>query len=367
MKMDKSKSSSTKNGERFGFVGSVIDDHEFVIRLGEEKSGLQAYIGIHSTVLGPALGGTRFLHYQSDQEALDDALNLSRAMSYKCALAKLPFGGGKGVILAREGLSRKDLLLAYGHLVEKLRGLFKTGTDVGITDEDVRLMASQTTHMLGMTIADRRSLSTAKVAALGVFYAMKAALAFMYGSASFDGRKVAIKGVGKLGGELALLLSKAGAGLLIADVDLASCSSLKRRFPDITILPVEDIQQQEVDIYAPCALGNEFTEHSVAGLRCKAIVGGANNQLASPEVGDLIAQRGIVYAPDYVANAGGLIYVADELEPDGFNKERVLRRTEAIEGTISAILREAKDRNEPTNRVADLIAEEWMERAKYAK
>ncbi len=339
-------------------TGPAFDNHEFVIKLTDEDSGLRAYVAIHSTELGSALGGTRFLHYQREDDALEDALHLSRAMSYKCALANLPYGGGKGVIVDSEGLNKKDVLLAYGRLVEKLRGLFKTGTDVGITDEDVQLMASRTSHMLGVTVADRGDLSTSKVAALGVFYAARAALTHMYGTADFTGKRVAVKGVGKLGGELARLLKEAGAQLLIADINPDSCDALKKRWPEVEVLAVEDIHKQEVDIYAPCALGHEFTEEKASELRCKVVVGGANNQLESPRVGELIADRGILYAPDYVANAGGLIYVADELEPDGFNKDRVLRRTQMIEHTIAEIFDKADKQKRSPNKVADLIAEE---------
>lgn len=282
MKTDKPALLLKDSSEDSVLTGPAFDDHEFVIKLSDEKSGLRAYVAIHSTDLGSALGGTRFLHYQREDDALEDALHLSRAMSYKCALANLPYGGGKGVIVDSEGLNKKDVLLAYGRLVEKLRGLFKTGTDVGVTDEDVRLMASQTTHMLGVTVADRGDLSTSKVAALGVFYAIRAALAHMYGEVDFKGKKIAVKGVGKLGGELTRLLVEAGADVLIADINPDSCEELKRRWPKIGISPVEDIHRQEVDIYAPCALGHEFTEESVAELRCQAIVGGANNQLENP-------------------------------------------------------------------------------------
>jgi glutamate dehydrogenase/leucine dehydrogenase len=349
---------SSKSKDYRRLVGPAFDNHEFVIMLSDESSGLRAFVAIHNTNLGPALGGTRMLHYQDESDAIEDALSLSRAMSYKCALANLPYGGGKGVIIAGRGFKKGEALLAYGHLIEKLGGLFKTGTDVGISDEDVRLMASQTEHMLGVIVADRGDLSTAKVAALGVFHAMRAALMNLYGTTDFRDKKVAIKGVGKLGGELARLVSEEGAKVLIADIDSAVCEALKKHLPNTTILSVEDIQKQEVDIYAPCALGNEFTEGSVATLRCKSIVGGANNQLASKQVGDLIAERGILYAPDYVVNAGGLIYVADELELGGFKKERVLGRTNAIQTTLSEIFQRAKSENTPTHRIADIIAQE---------
>lgn len=336
-------------------------NHEFVMTLTDEASGLHAYIGVHSTKLGPALGGTRMKTYESESGALHDVLNLSKAMSYKCALANLPYGGGKAVIVASEGQNRKEILSAYARLVDKLQGLFKTGTDVGITDEDVAHMGNHTSHMLGLTEADRGDLSTSKTAALGVFCAMKAALNKLYGSSDFTNRSVAIKGTGKLGGELARLIYEAGGKLVVSDIDAAACAELKRRLPDITVVENSTIHMQPVDIYAPCALGNEFTMESIEDLDCKAIVGGANNQLASVEVGDSLSGRGIMYAPDYIANAGGLIYVADELELGGFNKERVIERTKAIEETMTTIFDKAEHDKQPTHRVADTIALERIE------
>jgi glutamate dehydrogenase/leucine dehydrogenase len=317
---------------------------------------LRAYIGIHSTSLGPALGGTRLKEYDSESAALRDVLNLSKAMSYKCALANLPYGGGKAVILASPEMDKQEALKAYARLVDKLKGLFKTGTDVGITDDDVALMGNHTSHMLGLTEADRGDMTTGKTAGLGVFYAMKAALTKLYGNTDFTGRKVAIKGVGKLGSELARLVHEAGGELYVSDVSDAALQDLKVRIPEVNIVDNAAVHTQEVDIYAPCALGSEFNEQTIAELRCKAVVGGANNQLASNEAGDKLSAAGILYAPDYIANAGGLIYVADELEPGGFNKERVVERTKAIEQTMLDIFETAQRENQPTHRAADAIA-----------
>jgi len=346
---------------------SEFDNHEFVMTLTDEASGLRAYIGIHNTNLGPALGGTRMKIYNSDAEALQDVLNLSKAMSYKCALANLPYGGGKAVIIDSPRLEREAALRAYARLVEKLKGLFKTGTDVGITDDDVVLMGNHTSHMLGLTDADRGGMTTGKTAALGVFYAMKAALTKLYGSSDFNGRTVAIKGVGKLGGELARLVTEAGGEVYISDINQEVCQQLKENLPKAIVVANEDIYKQTVDIYAPCALGNEFTLENIADLRCKAIVGGANNQLASEKVGDRLAEKGIFYAPDYIANAGGLIYVADELEDGGFSKERVVERTKAIEQTMVTIFETAEREQRPTSRVADEIACERIQEGQHAQ
>ena len=339
-----------------------FNDHEMVIGFTDTASKLRGYIGIHSTKLGPALGGTRFITYQSDEEALKDVLNLSQAMSYKCALANLPYGGGKGVMVLDKNMLRDEALAAYGRFVENLHGLFKTGTDVGISDQDVSLMGEHTQHMLGLTEADRSGLSTSNCAALGVFYAMKSALIELDKTDNFAGKRVAIKGIGKLGGELARLLDEAGAEIIASDVDTKALREFTKRLPKAKVVETRDIHKQVVDIYAPCALGNEFTDVVISELNTRAIVGGANNQLPTQAAGDKLFAQGILYAPDYVVNSGGLIYVADELEPGGFNKQRVLERTKAIQDTATDIFIRAKQENLPTHAIADTIARERIQK-----
>ena len=335
-------------------------DHEFLMCLNDSTTGLKAFVGIHSTNLGPALGGTRFKTYSSETEAIADVLNLSHAMSYKCALSKLPYGGGKAVIMLdpNSQISRQDLLASYARLVDKLGGLFKTGTDVGISDVEVLGMAKYTTHMLGAIPADREGLTTANTAALGVFYAMKPALRRLNGSDSFEAQRIAIKGVGKLGGELARLITEAGGSVVIADVNEDRCQQLAATLRNVSVTSPETIHTEEAIIYAPCALGAEFTPETIPQLRCQAIVGGANNQLINESAGDQIAERGIIYAPDFVANAGGLIYVADELEPGGFNQQRVRERTMAIEHTMAHIFEQADQQQIAIHRMADHLAED---------
>lgn len=345
-----------------------FDDHEMLIMVTDAGTGLFGYIAIHDTSLGPALGGTRLQAYGTNEEALRDVLNLSKAMSYKCALANLPFGGGKGVIIrdGKRGVSEQTLN-TYARRVENLGGLFKTGTDVGISDEHVRLMARNTSHMLGVVEADRGGMSTSSAAALGVYYAMKAALAYLYGSEDFNGRRVAIKGVGKLGAELARLLYEAGADLVVADVDKAACQKLVKKMPGIKIAMPDEIHAHAVDIYAPCALGNEFVGKTISGLKCRAVVGGANNMLPDCEAGEELFRAGILYAPDYIANAGGLIYVADELEPGGFDKNRVLRRVKDIQTTMASIFERSELARMSTSTVADKLARERIKSGLYVE
>lgn len=333
--------------------------------LTDEASGLQAFIAIHNTNLGLALGGTRMQAYDTEDDAVIDALNLSRAMSYKCALANLPYGGGKAVVMESKQLDRDQVLAAYARLVEKLGGLLKTGTDVGISDEDVAKMAKYTSHMLGVKAADRGDLNTSNVAALGVFYAIQAALARLYGTEELTGRKVAIKGAGKLGGELARLVTEAGGQVYISDIVEERCQTLQTRLSNVTAVPNGQIHKQVVDVYAPCALGGEFNEDTIKELRCKAIAGGANNQLADDAAGDLLYKRDILYVPDYIANAGGLIYVADELEADGFNQKRVLERTKSIKQTIATILERAEQEKVSPHRMADLVAIKRIKEARH--
>jgi valine dehydrogenase (NAD+) len=337
---------------------SDFDGHEAVIHLCDKASGLLAIVAIHNSNLGPALGGTRFKPYEHQQAALQDVLRLSRAMSYKCALANLPYGGGKAVIVANQIVDKSQALQAYARLIEKLHGIFSTGTDVGISDDDVDLMAKETTYMLGASTIERNGLTTSTVAALGVFSAMKAVLNQLYGDPAFTDRTVAIKGVGKLGGELARLVSEAGGRVFVADINQAQTDNLARRLPSVEVIDVNVIHKQEVDIYAPCALGKEFTSQTVEELRCRAVSGGANNQLENDEAGNLLHNRSILYAPDYVANAGGLIYVADQLEVGGFNAQRVLDRTQAVEQTMGDIFRLSISQDLPTHVVADTIAKQ---------
>jgi glutamate dehydrogenase/leucine dehydrogenase len=338
-------------------------NHEMLIALTDADAGLIGYIGIHNTALGPALGGTRLQEYDTPNEALRDALNLSKAMSYKCALAGLPYGGGKGVIFLPKGgtYNRAAILTAYAKSVEKLRGLFRTGTDVGVSDQDVQHMAQSTSYMLGVSEADRGDLTTSGCAAQGVFYSIQATIEALYDSRDLSGRRVAIKGVGKLGGELARLLAEAGAEILIADTNADNIQKVLSAVPEAKVLSVAQIAGQAVDVYAPCALGAEFTRDSIKKLRSRAICGGANNQLATPDVAQALHARGILYVPDYIANGGGLVYVADELEPGGFNQQRVRDRVEAVGQTVAEIIARSAQESLSPSVVADKVAEERMQ------
>jgi glutamate dehydrogenase/leucine dehydrogenase len=337
-----------------------FDNHEFVIALNDQKSGLKAYIAIHSTKPGPAHGGTRMKEYRSDDEALRDVLKLSKAMTYKSALAKLPYGGAKGVIIVNGSDSnREQILKAYAQKIEQLHGLFRTGTDVGLSDSDVEYMSSFSRYFLGLHTKDKGEMSTSNAAALGVYIAIKTSLKYRFGSDELKNRVIGIKGVGKLGGELVKLLVHDGATLIIADPDNSKTEGLRVLFPkQIIVVDPNEIHKHVMDVYAPCALGAEFTPSVIRKLACSIVVGGANNQLPNEKAGDELYKKGILYAPDYIVNVGGLIFVSEDLESDGFHSERVQKRLDHIAETLTDIFHQAEIEHMPTHRVAERIAKE---------
>jgi leucine dehydrogenase len=281
-----------------------FDDHEQVCLFSDRKTGLRAIVAIHSTYLGPAIGGTRFKSYESDELAFDDALRLSRAMSYKAALAGMPVGGGKSVIIGDPGtIKNRELLHAYGRFIDRIGGSYATGEDVGMNVADIDTMAEVTRFVGGTSAgAGDPSVHTAE----GCIHGLRAVLRSRFDSDSFQGVRVAIQGLGAVGWRIAERLHAAGAMLVVADVRAEAAERAVHDF-GATRLPSEMIHRAEVDIYAPCALGGVITESSAAEIRAKAVAGAANNQLASPQAGAVLAERSILFAPDFVLNAGGLI------------------------------------------------------------
>jgi leucine dehydrogenase len=329
-----------------------FDGHEKVHRFFDEKTGLKGFIVIHSTKAGPAVGGTRYFPYKSEDEALDDALRLSKAMSYKCALADVSFGGGKCVLIAPDSFTPKseDYLNAYAHELLKVKDIFFTGEDVGMTQNDIEALALVTPNIIG---SKAKAGDPSPWAALSVYYAMRGALRFTDKTDSFEGKKVAIKGLGKVGMELARLLHEEGAELFLADTNTYCTEDALQKFERATIVPPEEIHKCEVDIYAPCALGREIANHTLNEIRARIICGSANNQLDTPKHGEMLFEKGVVYVPDYVANAGGLINVVAELDKMGYNKNTVLEKCKGIEETVFSILKESSDRSISPNQVSD--------------
>lgn len=337
-----------------------FDNHTMVSFFYDRPSGLRAVVAIHSDALGPATGGTRMWPYRTEIEAVRDVLNLSRAMTYKCALAGISYGGGKAVIIGSpNGGKTPELLRAYAELTANyFGGKFRTGTDVGLTDDDVRYMSKFNKYLVGVVKGEK--LSTSKVSSLGVFLSIKGCFEEMYMKSEIAGKRFAVKGLGKTGLELVRLLSLEGADIIAADINAEKAALAKQQFPGIKIVSPATIHLQRADVYCPCALGGDLNPRSVRELRCRFVVGAANNQLSSIEVGDELFRRGIIYAPDYIANAGGVINVVDELEPSGYEKQRVLTRIKAIKGTVRKIVSRSQKEKQPTARIADKMAEEIL-------
>jgi valine dehydrogenase (NAD+) len=339
---------------------AVPTGHEQVVFCHDAPTGLHAIIAIYSTALGPSLGGTRFYPYPSEDAALADVLNLARAMAYKNALAGLDHGGGKAVIIGDpQRLKSEALLRAYGRFIESLNGRYVTACDVGTYSEDMDMVARECRHVTGRTVANGGAGDSSVLTAFGVFQGMRAAAEHVWGTSSLDGRKVGVEGVGKVGHRLVDHLIEAGARAVICDVDPAAVDRTRAKHPEVEVAADRDsLLASQIDIFAPCALGGAVNDGNVALLNAKVICGGANNQLAHAGIEKLLADRGVVYAPDYVVNSGGVIQVADEMA--GFNFERAKAKAAQIFDTTKKILVMAAEEDVPPVVAADRLAERRM-------
>lgn len=332
----------------------AYDGHERVWCGRDEERGLTALVGIHNTVLGPALGGTRVWAHESFEAGLTDVLRLSRGMTYKAAIAGVPFGGGKAVIIADPKKDKTPALLeAYAEMLAALEGQYFTGEDVGLTLADADFLRERTTNVTGTTKGG--SGNPSPVTAQGVFLGLKAAFAHRRGHDKLDGVKVAVQGLGSVGWSLCEKLHAEGAKLIVADIDKDAAERARVQF-GADIAPTTEILFVEADILAPCALGGLFAGDTIPKLNAEIIAGAANNQLARHEDARLLMERGILYAPDYVINAGGLMNVAAELAPGGYDREATMQMVKEIPATLSAIFKKADAENRPTNDVASDIA-----------
>lgn len=334
-----------------------FDEHEGVHLIREPKSGLTAVIAVHSTALGPAAGGVRFWHYADNNTAITDALRLSRGMSYKNAMADLPLGGGKGVVLAPEpgATITEDQLLAFGDAVESLGGKYVTAEDVGMSEERMKVIATRTRHVSGLPVAaGGAGGDPGPFTAMGVYLGVKAAAQRALGVTSMQGVRVAIQGIGSVGGGLARLLAADGAVLTIADVNTDRAQAIGADL-GATVVATDTVLATECDIVSPNALGAILDETSIAALKCKAVAGGANNQLKQSAHGKLLAERGILYAPDYVINAGGIINVGLEYLGQG-DRAEVEARIARIPDRLVQVWDEADRTGLPSSDVADSIA-----------
>ncbi len=339
-----------------------FDDHEHIHMFRDRASGLTAVIAVHSTHLGPGAGGVRYWHYPQRGAAIIDALRLSRGMSYKNAMAGLPMGGGKGVILADEnGTKSPELLAAFGRAVESLGGAYVTAEDVGITDADMVEIAKQTRHVSGLPVASGEAGGDpGPFTALGVYLGIKAAIKEGLGTDSAAGVRIAIQGVGSVGGGVARRLAAEGAKLTLADVNLGRAKALAEEL-GADLADSAAIMEIEADVLSPNALGAVLTERSIEKLRVPIVAGGANNQLATAADGQRVHDRGIVYAPDYVINAGGIINVALEYLGQG-SREEVESRIHLIPGRLAEIWAESKVSGAPASAVADRMAQKLIGR-----
>lgn len=339
------------------FTSTYFSSHEHIGFFYDAETGLRAIIALHSSVLGPASGGTRFLHYKNEQDAIDDALRLSKGMTYKNALAGNKWGGAKGVILAEEGMKpTHEILGAYMRAVNTYNGRFKTGEDVGINNENAAYMMTFGPHFVGLS--KDPTIDFSHETSKGVLYAIKAALKVYKGNSELKGVRIAVQGLGKVGYYLAKLLVEHKATVYACDADQERTKEAHETL-GLEIVSPEDIYGLDVDIFSPCALGAIINERTLPLIRAPIIAGSANNQLLNAEIGKQVFDRGILYVPDYVANAGGVIS-AQENTHDVLSKERLAKSISLIYDRSFEILKRSIDKKVPTDLVADMLAQEIL-------
>ena len=334
--------------------------HEQLIFLREPVSGLRAIIAIHDTTLGPAIGGVRMRTYSGEEEAIDDALKLSRSMTYKAAGAGVNFGGGQTVVI---GDPRKDkseaLSRALGRFIDGLGGRYIAGQDVGTTVDDMDYMRMETKYVVGIPSSRGGSGDPSPVCAFGVVRGLEACCSVMKGTDDLGGMHIVVQGLGNAGSRIVDMLMERGSRLTVSDVDEDALRRITQRHR-VDVVDPDKIIDVECDVFCPCALGGIISRETVGRLKCGIVAGAANNQLADEESGTMLHERGILYAPDYIINAGGLINVADEIY--GYDQDRALRKTGAIKEVLLKVFASAKEQGIPTNLAADRFAQERIEK-----
>lgn len=327
----------------------------------DKSTGLKAIVAIHDSRLGPALGGCRFIEYDTDEAAYIDALRLARGMTYKAALAGLAHGGGKSVLIRpKQRFDRVALFRAFGRFIENLRGHYITAEDSGTGLEDMEIIRTQTKHVTGIDPSHGGSGDPSPFTALGVRRGIEAAVKFKLGRNSLEGVHIAVQGVGHVGYYLCKELHAAGAKLTVADVDKLKSERAQREF-GASVVDIDDVAKVHCDVFAPCALGAGLNDDTIPHLHARIVAGAANNQLAEPRHGDDLHARGILYAPDYAINAGGLVNVAQEVK--GYDATAARDRTIKIYDTMWEIFERSKKLNAPTYKVADILVEEKLHAA----
>lgn len=340
-----------------------FDDHEQIVFCNDKDTGLKAIIGIHNTVLGPALGGTRMWNYNTEWDALNDVLRLSRGMTFKSAITGLNLGGGKAVIIGDAKTQKTpELMKRFGEFVHSLSGKYITAEDVGMETSDMDLVRSVTPHVTGISESLGGSGNPSPITAYGVFMGMKAAAKFQFGTDKLEGKKVVVQGIGHVGETLVDYLTKENANVIVADINEERLQYINKTY-GAEIFRGDNVYAADMDIYAPCALGATVNDDTINMLKAQVIAGAANNQLADEiKHGQLLQEKGIVYAPDFLINAGGIINVYAELE--GYGKDEITRKTENIYNTTLEILDNANTNGVTTHQAALNIAQDRIETRK---
>ena len=339
-----------------------MDDYEQVVFCQHKESGLKAIIVIHDTTLGPALGGARMWTYNSEEEAIIDALRLAKGMTYKTSAAGVNLGGGKTVIIGDPKKDKNDAIFrALGRFINNLNGQYITAEDVGTTVHDMDMIKMETDYVLGTSLESGASGDPAPITAYGIYKGMKAAAKEAFGTDSLTNKRVAVQGVGNVAYRLCEHLHREGAELIVTDINQDAVKRAVDEFGAKAVDP-DDIYAVDCDIFSPCALGAIINDKTIPQLKAKVIAGSANNQLESSKHGDLLHEKGILYAPDYVINSGGVINVSEEFT--GYNRENVMKKVEKIYDHLMRVFEIAKRDNIPTNVAADRMAEERIMAAK---
>jgi len=340
-------------------------DYEELIFFQDRATGLQAIVAIHDTTLGPALGGCRFWHYTSARAAVNDALRLARGMTYKASVADLNLGGGKSVVIGNPKTHKSEALFrALGRFIQTLRGRYIIAEDVGTTTEDMKIIHRETKYVVGLEAERGGSGDPSPVTAYGILHGMQACTKEVFRTRDLNGLTVAIQGAGHVGYHLARYLKKEGANIIITDIYKKNAKHVMEEFGAKYVEP-EKIYAEKCDVFSPCALGGILDDKNIRALKCKIIAGSANNQLKSSRHGEKIQQRGILYAPDYVINSGGLINVADEMR--GYNRSRALHKAARIYNAVARVIKVAKEDGIPPHIAADRLAERRIQRCKRSR
>ena len=338
-----------------------FDDHEQVVFCSDEASGLKAIIAVHNTNLGPAVGGCRMWDYTSDEEALVDVLRLSKGMTYKNAMAGLKMGGGKSVIIGdAKSMKSESLFKAFGEALNNLNGRYLSAEDVNITTADIAIANTVTPYVTG---TEGKSGNPAPFTALGTFLGIKACVKHKLNRDDLTGLKVAVQGLGSVGYALCEHLHNAGAQLFVTDINQEALNKAANEF-NATLVPLDEIYDQDVDIYAPCALGASINDNTIERIKASIIAGCANNQLAKPHFDRVLRDKGILYAPDYVINAGGIINISFE---DNYNADLATQKVKEIYNTLLKVFIKADKLQIPTGAIADELARKIIKRKAMSK